>query len=150
MYSVYKIMFGDTLDTIANKTNTTVDELMNINSNIDMNVDSYIVVPANSNNSFFTYIVKSGDNLYQIAREYNISAQDLASINGIKIDDYLYPNQQIMVPTDGTNIYVTKEGDTLDFVLDSFNTNYDTIKRQNKKIYLMPDQLIIFKCEMKK
>ena len=121
MYSVYKIMFGDTLDTIANKTNTTVDELMNINSNIDMNVDSYIVVPANSNNSFFTYIVKSGDNLYQIAREYNISAQDLASINGIKIDDYLYPNQQIMVPTDGTNIYVTKEGDTLDFVLDSFN-----------------------------
>lgn len=147
MYSVYKIMFGDTLDTIANKTNTTVDELMNINSNIDMNVDSYIVVPANSNNSFFTYIVKSGDNLYQIAREYNISAQDLASINGIKIDDYLYPNQQIMVPTDGTNIYVTKEGDTLDFVLDSFNTNYDTIKRQNKKIYLMPDQLIIFKEE---
>ena len=132
MYSVYKIMFGDTLDTIANKTNTTVDELMNINSNIDMNVDSYIVVPANSNDSFFTYIVKSGDNLYQIAREYNISAQDLASI---KIDDYLYPNQQIMVPTDGTNIYVTKEGDTLDFVLDSFNTNYDTIKRQNKKIY---------------
>ncbi len=147
MYSVYKIMFGDTLDTIANKTNTTVDELMNINSNIDMNVDSYIVVPANSNDSFFTYIVKSGDNLYQIAREYNISAQDLASINGIKIDDYLYPNQQIMVPTDGTNIYVTKEGDTLDFVLDSFNTNYDTIKRQNKKIYLMPDQLIIFKEE---
>ena len=147
MYSVYKIMFGDTLDSIASKTNTTVDELMNINSNIDMNVDSYIVVPANSNDSFFTYIVKSGDNLYQIAREYNISAQDLASINGIKIDDYLYPNQQIMVPTDGTNIYVTKEGDTLDFVLDSFNTNYDTIKRQNKKIYLMPDQLIIFKEE---
>lgn len=147
MYSVYKIMFGDTLDSIANKTNTSVEELMNINSNIDMNVDSYIVVPANSNDSFFTYIVKSGDNLYQIAREYNISAQDLASINGIKINDYLYPNQQIMVPTDGTNIYVTKEGDTLDFVLDSFNTNYDTIKRQNKKIYLMPDQLIIFKEE---
>lgn len=147
MYSVYKIMFGDTLDSIASKTNTTVDELMNINSNIDMNVDSYIVVPANSNDLFFTYIVKSGDNLYQIAREYNISAQDLASINGIKIDDYLYPNQQIMIPTDGTKIYVTKEGDTLDFVLDSFNTNYDSIKRQNKKIYLMPDQLIIFKEE---
>ena len=114
MYSVYKIMFGDTLDSIANKTNTTVEELMNINSNIDMSVDSYIVVPSSMNDSFFTYIVKSGDNLYQIAREYNINASDLAAINGIKVDEYLYPNQQLMVPTNKTLVYVTKEGDTLD------------------------------------
>ena len=147
MYSVYKIMFGDTLDSIANKTNTTVEELMNINSNIDMSVDSYIVVPSSMNDSFFTYIVKSGDNLYQIAREYNINASDLAAINGIKVDEYLYPNQQLMVPTNRTLVYVTKEGDTLDVVLDNFNTSYDNIKRQNKKIYLMPEQLIIFKEE---
>ncbi len=147
MYSVYKIMFGDTLDSIANKTNTTVEELMNINSNIDMSVDSYIVVPSSMNDSFFTYIVKSGDNLYQIAKEYNINASDLAAINGIKVDEYLYPNQQLMVPTNKTLVYVTKEGDTLDVVLDNFNTSYDNIKRQNKKIYLMPEQLIIFKEE---
>lgn len=147
MYSVYKIMFGDTLDSIANKTNTTVEELMNINSNIDMSVDSYIVVPSSMNDSFFTYIVKSGDNLYQIAREYNINASDLAAINGIKVDEYLYPNQQLMIPTNKTLVYVTKEGDTLDVVLDNFNTSYDNIKRQNKKIYLMPEQLIIFKEE---
>ena len=147
MYSVYKIMFGDTLDSIANKTNTTVEELMNINSNINMSVDSYIVVPSSMNDSFFTYIVKSGDNLYQIAKEYNINASDLAAINGIKVDEYLYPNQQLMVPTNKTLVYVTKEGDTLDVVLDNFNTSYDNIKRQNKKIYLMPEQLIIFKEE---
>ncbi len=147
MYSVYKIMFGDTLDSIANKTNTTVEELMNINSNIDMSVDSYIVVPSSMNDSFFTYIVKSGDNLYQIAKEYNINASDLAAINGIKVDEYLYPNQQLMIPTNKTLVYVTKEGDTLDVVLDNFNTSYDNIKRQNKKIYLMPEQLIIFKEE---
>lgn len=147
MYSVYKIMFGDTLDSIANKTNATVEELMNINSNIDMSVDSYIVVPSSMNDSFFTYIVKSGDNLYQIAKEYNINASDLAAINGIKVDEYLYPNQQLMVPTNKTLVYVTKEGDTLDVVLDNFNTSYDNIKRQNKKIYLMPEQLIIFKEE---
>ena len=147
MYSVYKIMFGDTLDSIANKTNTTVEELMNINSNIDMSVDSYIVVPSSMNDSFFTYIVKSGDNLYQIAREYNINASDLAAINGIKVDEYLYPNQQLMVPTNKTLVYVTKEGDTLDVVLDNFNTSYDNIKKKKKKIYLMPEQLIIFKEE---
>ena len=136
MYSVYKIMFGDTLDSIANKTNTTVEELMNINSNIDMSVDSYIVVPSSMNDSFFTYIVKSGDNLYQIAKEYNINASDLAAINGIKVDEYLYPNQQLMVPTNKTLVYVTKEGDTLDVVLDNFNTSYDNIKRQNKKQHI--------------
>ena len=52
-----------------------------------------------------------------------------------------------MVPTNKTLVYVTKEGDTLDVVLDNFNTSYDNIKRQNKKIYLMPEQLIIFKEE---
>lgn len=147
MYSVYKIMYQDTLDSIANKVGITVDELIKLNGNIDFSADSYIVVPNNNIDFFKTYIVKSGDNLYKIAQEFDVNVNDLAMINGIKKDEYLYPNQQLIVPSNKTLVYVTKEGDTIDVVLDNFKTNYDKIMRQNKKIYLLPDQLIVFKEE---
>ena len=147
MYSVYKIMYQDTLDSIANKVGITVDELIKLNGNIDFSADSYIVVPNNNVDFFKTYIVKSGDNLYKIAQEFDVNVNDLAMINGIKKDEYLYPNQQLIVPSNKTLVYVTKEGDTIDVVLDNFKTNYDKIMRQNKKIYLLPDQLIVFKEE---
>lgn len=147
MYSVYKIMYQDTLDSIANKVGITVDELIKLNGNIDFSADSYIVVPNNNIDFFKTYIVKSGDNLYKIAQEFDVNVNDLAMINGIKKDEYLYPNQQLIVPSNKTLVYVTKEGDTIDVVLDNFKTNYDKIIRQNKKIYLLPDQLIVFKEE---
>lgn len=147
MYSVYKIMYQDTLDSIANKVGITVDELIKLNGNIDFSADSYIVVPNNNVDFFKTYIVKSGDNLYKIAQEFDVNVNDLAMINGIKKDEYLYPNQQLIVPSNKTLVYVTKEGDTIDVVLDNFKTNYDKIIRQNKKIYLLPDQLIVFKEE---
>lgn len=147
MYSVYKIMYQDTLDSIANKVGITVDELIKLNGNIDFSADSYIVVPNNNIDFFKTYIVKSGDNLYKIAQEFDVNVNDLAMINGIKKDEYLYPNQQLIVPSNKTLVYVTKEGDTIDVVLDNFKTNYDKIMIQNKKIYLLPDQLIVFKEE---
>ena len=147
MYSVYKVVYGDTLDSIAKMMNTTIDELMNINSNIDMNIGSYIVVPNNNSDLFQTYIVKPKDSLYQIAKEYGVNKDDLAAINGIKVDDFLYPNQQIMIPTKGTLVYVTKDGDTASLVVDNFNTDYNKLFSQNKSIYLNKDQLIIFKEE---
>ena len=73
MYSVYKIMYQDTLDSIANKVGITVDELIKLNGNIDFSADSYIVVPNNNIDFFKTYIVKSGDNLYKIAQEFDVN-----------------------------------------------------------------------------
>ena len=47
------------------------------------------------NNNYFTYYtIEKGDNLYEIARKYNINPKLLAAINGIKDNEYIYPNQE--------------------------------------------------------
>ena len=65
MYQVYKILDGDTLESIACRNDCTCDELIRLNG-IDESQfisDSYIVVP-NSNRLYSIYVVKNGDTLY--------------------------------------------------------------------------------------
>ena len=45
MYNVYQVMFGDTLESIANKYGITIDELISINGNSDIKYGDFIVVP---------------------------------------------------------------------------------------------------------
>ena len=56
----------------------------------------------NDNSTYFTYYtIESGDNLYEIARKYNINPKLLAAINGIKDNEYIYPNQELLIPKSG-------------------------------------------------
>ncbi len=97
-------------------------------------------------NSYVTYYtIKKGDNLYAIAREYNINPKLLAAINGIKDNEYIYPNQEIMIPKSGYSYYITGEGDTLDTVVEAFKTNPQDLLEYNKTIYLLPEQIMVFK-----
>lgn len=144
MYSIYRVLNGDTLESIANKNNTTVDDLKKINNNLNLN-NGYIIVPYNEDSIFETYIVKKGDNLYDLSKKYNIDVSSLSSLNGIGENDYIYPNQELVVPSFSYTLYVTKNSDTLKDIKDKLNTNYDTLFNQNSKIYLLPDQLIILK-----
>ena len=44
------------------------------------------------------YTIKRGDNLYQIAKNYNVNPSLLAALNGLDLNEFIYPNQVIMVP----------------------------------------------------
>ena len=143
MYSVYEVMPEDTIESIADKYNITVDELSNLNSNLN---SKYIIVP-NNNNIFDMYIVKNNDNLYEIAQKYNITVDDLALINGIDKEDYIYPNQKIMIPSSNVSMYITKDSDTINTLTDYFRIPYDSLIKQNRNLYLLPDQLIVVKEE---
>ena len=74
MYSIYQVMPGDTIDSIANLTGTSMDTLIKINglTNMELNPGNYIVVPMNINLPFTTYKVEKNDNIYSIAKKYNI------------------------------------------------------------------------------
>lgn len=146
MYDKYTVGYNESLNDIASRFNTTKEELMSINNLYEdsLRAGMDIAVPV-SNDYFTTYTVNTGDNLYAIARRYNINPTLLAALNGLNMDDYIYPNQKIMIPKSGYSFYITKDGDTLGIVADKFKRNADEIIKMNQTIYLLPGQLMINK-----
>ena len=148
MYKIYQVEYGDTLDGIARKTGTTIEniKLINgINENFDLVVGSLIIVPKEQNTLFNSYTIKQGDSIYSIAREYNVDPDTLLLLNGLKKEELIYPNQELMIPQTGVMVYVTREGDTIDTILENFNIDANALDRDNDKIFLVEDQLIIHK-----
>ena len=149
MYKIYQIEYGDTIEKIASKVGSTVEELNYINglNGKEIFAGDLIIVPnkTNGNDMFVKYQIKNGDTLYMIAKNYGINADTLSILNGLNKDDYIYPNQEIIVPRENVMIYVTKEGDTMDTVLNNFDTNLEELKKQNNNIYLKEDQLLVYK-----
>ena len=148
MYDKYLIRQGDTLDSIAKKFNTQPNMIMDLN-NMPF-ADYYkegreIIVPVNKEKYFEYYTIQKGDTIYGIARQYNINPELLALLNGLNNSDYIYPNQEILIPKRNYSYYVTAEGDTLDTVEKKFNVNKNDIVTQNETIYLLPGQLIVKK-----
>lgn len=143
----YIVKEGEQLKDIANKFGVQVEDLLKIN-NYDLSnlrPGDRINVPTRANENFDYYVVKKGDTLYQIANANNVDLNTLAQINGIKTYDYLYPNQLLMIPRSNTNIYVTELGDTLDAVAIKLGTTAQVLIEENKSIYLLPEQLIIYR-----
>lgn len=148
MYQVYTVKEGDTIDVIAQKFKVDPSMIYKINGfNIDYvpAMGSNVIVPIGQNAYFDYYTIKKGDNLYAIAREYNIDENLLAKLNGIDSSDYIYPGQTIIVPKNDAFIYITKEGDTLTSLSEMTGKTINDLMRQNVRIYLMPEQLIVYK-----
>ena len=99
----------------------------------------------NENTYFTYYTIEKGDNLYEISRKYNINPKLLAAMNGIEDNEYIYPGQELMIPKSGYSYYITGDGDTLKGVADAFRTSTDNVLKFNKTVYLLPDQILVFK-----
>jgi len=148
MFESYMLEKGENLLNVANKFNTNVKVLQDINNIYcldDVREGMEIVVPIESKEYFNDYVVEKGDSLYGIARKYNINPELLANINGLEGEDYIYPNQQILIPKNGYSYYITAEGDTIDEVIREFNSTKDKFLNENKTIYLMAGQLLVNK-----
>jgi lipoprotein-anchoring transpeptidase ErfK/SrfK len=51
-----------------------------------------------------TYIVQPGQELGLIAKEYNVSIEDIVGLNGISDPDLIYPGQELTIPAAGAYI----------------------------------------------
>lgn len=146
MYKIYKVVSGDTLESIAKKFNTTVKDLQEINDKDYITMGELIVVPNNTKNEWFDiYTVKKGDNLYALAQKYNIGLVDLLNINGLDKDNYIYPGQEIMVPKSNVKVIITKDDETINSASKRLGLNSEELLYQNSNIYLLPDQLLVYK-----
>ena len=145
MYKVYQIKQGDTLTSIARANNITEDEIKNLNNNLGPIIPGvYIVLPAFQQNLYSTYMVKPGDTMYSIAQKYSTGLDDLLAINGINKTDFIYPNQQVLVPQNDKKIYVTKTNDSLQDVLTKTGLSADMLIELNDEIMLLPDQVLVY------
>ena len=115
----YTVKAGDTLYGIANEYNLTVDELKSMNNlkSNNLSIGQKLLVSGTEENivdggDYDTYIVKSGDNLYAIARRYSISVDKLKDINNLS-SNLLSVGQKLLVPKVGGKTYVVKAGDNL-------------------------------------
>jgi len=102
--------------------------------------------------SFETYTIKKGDNLWSIAKRYNVSLDELYAANGLSKSSVLRIGQQIQIPVEGgtaavntvsadtyqpssfnqssTN-YTVKRGDSLSRIANQFDSSVRAIKAAN-------------------
>ena len=146
----YIVEKGDTLYKIANKYNTTVDEIKELNNLTDNNlfIGEQLLIPTKDFVSD-TYVVKKGDTLYSIANKYNTTVDNLKKINNLENND-LSIGQILLLKTDttepNTNTYIVKVGDTLYSIAREFNTTPDALRdlnTLNTNILSIGQQLLI-------
>lgn len=147
MYKIYMIQPGDTLENIALKFDTTVELLNRINDKADIKVGEEIIVPNNKEIPFVIYRVSKGDTLFDIARRNNVNYKDLILINGLKEGEYIYPNQELLIPKPDIGVYTVENTESLVQVSNKVGVSIDNIIKQNATIYLLPNQLILYKKE---
>lgn len=97
----------------------------------------------NKDTYFDYYKIEKGDTLYKIAKMYNINPTLLASLNGLNMNDYIYPEQVLLIPNENYSYYITKSGDTLESVANTFDVSKDKILKDNNVIYLLEGQMIV-------
>ena len=135
----YKVIKGDTLYGIANKLDTSVDELKKINNltSNSLSIGQILKVPVKEIDTGDTdiYQVKKGDTLYSIANKYGITLQELKAINDLN-NDTLSIGQLLKVPSGLSlaNSYTVDSGDTLYSIAKKFNTTVPKLKEANNLI----------------
>ena len=91
------------------------------------------------------YTVSKGDTLYSISKKFNVNPKLVSELNGLKVEEYIYPNQTLIIPKKGIQYYITKDDDTLNLVSKVFGAIESDIVKQNKTIYLLPGQMIFYR-----
>jgi LysM repeat protein len=146
MYDIYTVKNNETLSSISNKLGITMKMLSSINNNIiEVTTGMTLLIPKKNNEYFDYYTINKGDTLYNIAKKYNINSNMLAILNGLDNDDYIYTKQVIMVPKNNVKVYITADGDTVQNIIKGINADIYKFLEQNKNLYLLSEQLIIYK-----
>ena len=139
---------GDTILSVAQVYGIRVIDLIEANNLEDvyfLEPGLELVIPTTQPLGYTYYTVKKGDTLYKIGKEFNINPTTLAQINGLELNEYIFPNQKLLVPKEGIFAYITEEGDTTTSIYEKLGLNPNEVEILNRQIYLLPEQLITYR-----
>ena len=81
-------------------------------------------------NSLNEYIVKKGDSLWSISRNYNITVDELKKANNLSTN-LLTIGQVLVIPTSSKELYIVKKGDSLWSISRNYNKTVEELKKAN-------------------
>jgi LysM repeat protein len=156
---MYTVKAGDTLYSIAQKYNTTVGKIVDLNylKTNDLKIGQVLRIPEMytkedeiSKPSYKNYTVKKGDSLYSIGRANNLSVDTLMKDNALtsvnlsigQILKIRLPQDSIdeeeecygtdyTPPGDNFITYTVKKGDSLYSIANKYNTSVTAIQKLN-------------------
>jgi len=158
----HKVKRGETLLSIARKYNKTAKELAIINDfkswktkvQEGQSLDILALVPARTlalasakiknTRAPIVYKVRSGDNLTDLARLFNLKISKIKTANNLKRGK-IQIGQKIVLPDTLKGIYIVKRGDHLTKVAKDFNQPIEVLVKLNslKRRQIYPGQKII-------
>ena len=132
---------------------TDVGRVNGVNGHVDRNIFTQEIIlgdaseipqteaPAEGNPSErITYTVQSGNTLWQIAREYGVTIDEIANLNNIQNPNLIFPGEQLTIVTNtnfdkvhalGKIFYTVQSGDTLSELAIRFDTTVESIVNLN-------------------
>lgn len=146
-YINYVVKWGDTLESIAYKFGTTVEELVRINQLANPNfiyVGQILKVPGTAqavppSPTVSEYIVQPGDTIWSIAARFNTTVEAIAVANRLINPNFIYVGQKLIIPAPGQvpaqvsrpKIHIVRYGETLTSIAFHYGTTVEAIMRAN-------------------
>ncbi len=143
-YFIYTVIKGDSLYSIAKRYNTSVNDIINTNNlkNINLYIGQKLRIPEKDYSekpiNFDVYIVKKGDSLYKISKEYNIPVDTIINDNNLnsnilRIGQELKLRKEVVEECYGeeSKTYIVVKGDTLYSIARKFNITVEELKKKN-------------------
>jgi len=157
----HKVRKGETLSHIARRYNTTVGVLRNTNvlSNSNIRIGQHLLVPvaaqdasryaalakhlqpAGTSGDKQTHKVRPGDNLWNIARQYDVTVNQVTRWNRLDDGALIKPGQQLVIwkngkaSASGKHVrkvnYTVRSGDSLYRISRKFNVTINDLRRWN-------------------
>ena len=145
-FVMYTVKAGDSLYSIAQQYNTTVDKIKSDNklTSNTLSIGQVLMIADKTTDAtveecfgedevleedYVIYVVKPGDNLYSIARKHDTTVSELKRLNNLTSNN-LSVGQELKIPNE-RRIYVVKRGDSLYSIANMFNTTVSAIKSKN-------------------
>lgn len=108
--------------------------------------------------SYKEYVVKKGDSLFTIAKQYNTSIQELTDINMLT-NSTIYPGQVLLVPDTNSvtdfvlDVHITEDSDTFDGIAKKYNVDVERLAmfndvgnlllKEKQKIYIPKERTYV-------